>query len=280
MPNDTLIRPLFGSRDADTSGVTLNGPERQLHELRHRLTRRAWSRAGAVAEVLQSGTTRRVLTLTTRSALLVAGSALIAVSVAITLWTELGPGPLDVFIGAVRHHTGLPLSIAVWATVGSLIAVASVLGRRPGPGTFISPLLIGPVLQAALAALESFGPPNSNVVRLLLQCVAIAGIGLGAGALIVSGLGAGSGELLAGAASDRVQRPETAVRFGCEVTWIVLGVALGGPAGVGTVMVAAAVGPAVAKGYGAVDAMAARSAHGIDKRLAAVSATAQVLVDA
>lgn len=265
---------------ADTDGVTLDGPKRRLHPLRHRLARHAWSRAGAVAEVLQSGTTRRVLTLTTRSALLAVGSALIAVSVAVTLWTELGPGPLDVFIGAVRHHTGLPISLAVWATVGSLIALAWALGRRPGPGTFISPLLIGPMLQAALAALESFGAPESIVVRLVLQCVAIAGIGLGAGALIVSGLGAGSGELLASAASDRVGRPEPTVRFACEATWIVLGVALGGPAGIGTLMVAAAVGPAVAKGYAVVDAAAARSAVGIDKGLAVVSATARESVDA
>jgi len=215
-----------------------------------------------------------VLTVTTRSVLLAGGSALIAVSVAVTLWTELGPGPLDVFIGAVRHHTGLPISVAVWATVGSLIGIAWALGRRPGPGTFISPLLIGPMLQAALVALQSFGAPGSIAVRLVLQCVAIAGIGLGAGALIVSGLGAGSGELLAGAASDRARRPETTVRFVCEMTWIVLGVALGGPAGIGTLMVAGAVGPAVAKGYAVVDAAAARSAVGIDKGLAAVSATA------
>ncbi len=221
-----------------------------------------------------------MLTLTTRTALLVAGSALIAVSVAVTLWTGLGPGPLDVFIGAVREHTGLPISFAVWATVGTLIATAWALGRRPGPGTFISPLLVGPMLQASVAALESFGAPGSIVVRLLLQCVAIAGIGLGAGALIVSGLGAGSGELFAGAASDRVRRPEPTVRLVCEFTWIVVGVALGGPAGIGTLMVAAAVGPSVAKGYAVVDAAAARSTVGIDRGLAAVSATARESVGA
>lgn len=233
-----------------------------------------------MAEVLQSGTTRRVLTLTRRIALLVVGSSLIAVSVAVTLWTELGPGPLDVFIGAVRHRTGLPIAIAVWATVGTLIAVAWALGRRPGPGTIISPFLIGPMLQAAASALESFGAPGSIVVRLLLQCVAISGIGLGAGALIVSGLGAGTGELLASAASDRVHRPEPTVRLVCEATWIVLGVALGGPAGIGTLMIAGAIGPAVARGYAVVDAAAARSAVGVDRGLALVSATAREFVDA
>ena len=75
---------------------------------------------------------RRVLGLSTRITLLLTGSAIIAASVAVTLWTQLGPGPLDVFIGAVRVHTGLPLSIAVWLVVGLLIAVAWALGRRPG----------------------------------------------------------------------------------------------------------------------------------------------------
>ena len=247
--------------------------------IRERLARRAWSRAGAIAEVLRTRPPRRALRLTTRLGLLVSGSVLIAVSVSVTLWTQLGPGPLDVFIGAVRQHTGLPLSLAVWLTVGSLIAIATLLGRRPGPGTFLSPFIVGPALQSSLAMLESFGQPESLVVRLVLQCVAIVGIGLGAGALIVSGLGAGSGELLAGAASDRSGRPESAVRLVCEFTWIVAGVALGGPAGVGTVMVAAAIGPAVANGYRVVDAGVARSARSIDRSLENVSVAARESAD-
>ncbi len=221
-----------------------------------------------------------MLGFTTRVALLVAGAWMIAASVAVTLWTELGPGPLDVFIGAVRLHTGLPLSIAVWATVGGLIAIAFLLGRRPGMGTFIAPILIGPMLQSALAVLESFGAPESLLVRVALQCLAIAGIGIGSGALIVSGLGAGAGELLAGAASDRSGKSESLSRLACEMTWIVAGVALGGPAGLGTVMVAAAVGPAVARGYRLVDDWATRSAAGVERGLVAVSATARQLVDA
>ena len=224
-----------------------------------RLRRRAWSRAGAVAAVLATGPTRRALGLSTRVAMLVVGSLLIAASVAVTLWTELGPGPLDVFIGAVRNLTGLPMSVAVWATVGSLIAASWMLGRRPGFGTVMSPFLIGPMLQAVYAALETFDAPGSIVVRIALQLVAIFGIGLGAGALIVSGLGAGSGELFASAASDRTGHPESRIRPAIELSWIVLGVMLGGPAGLGTVMVATFIAPAVELGYRIVDALASRS---------------------
>ena len=224
-----------------------------------RLRRRAWSRAGAVAAVLATGPTRRALGLSTRVAMLFIGSLLIAASVAVTLWTGLGPGPLDVFIGAVRNLTGLPMSVAVWATVGSLIAVAWMLGRRPGFGTIASPFLIGPMLQSVHGALDAFDAPGSIIVRIALQSLAIFGIGLGAGALIVSGLGAGSGELFAGAASDRTGHPESRVRPAIELSWIVLGVVLGGPAGFGTVMVAAFIAPAVVHGYRIVDALVAGS---------------------
>ena len=197
--------------------------------------------------------------MSTRLAMLVLGSYVISGLLVVTLWTDLGPGPLDVFIGAIRNITGLPLTVAVWATVGSLIAVAWVLGRRPGFGTLLSPLLIGPMLQGTLAVLQTFGAPESIIVRLLLQVVAIFGIGIGAGALIVSGLGAGSGELFASAASDRVGHAESRVRPVIELSWIVMGVVLGGPAGIGTVMVAALIGPAVAHGHRMVDSAAARS---------------------
>jgi uncharacterized protein len=204
--------------------------------------------------------------------MLFVGSLLISASVAITLWNQLGPGPLDVFIGAVRMRTGLPLSIALWLTVGSLLVISWMLGRRPGLGTVLSPFMIGPMIQAIVAGLAEFDVPDSLGIRIALHLVAIAGIGVGAGALIVSGLGAGSGELLASAASMRVGQPETKVRFAIEMTWIVAGVALGGPAGLGTVLVALFVGPAVAYGYRFVDSIAAASIKGVANTHSAIIA--------
>ena len=234
-----------------------------------RLAGRAWSRAGAVAAVIDRGVPRRVLGLTTRFALLLSGSILIAASVAVTIWNELGPGPLDVFIGGIRRQTGLPLTLAVWLTVGAMIAVASMLGRRPGVGTVLSPLVVGLALQAALTSLEAVDPPDSIAVRLVVHLVAVAGLGVGAGALIVSGLGAGSGELLASATSDRSGRSESKTRTVCELSWIVLGVALGGPAGPGTLLVAVLVGPAVGLGFRFVDGIAVTSISTVSTALAA-----------
>jgi hypothetical protein len=214
----------------------------------------ALSRAGAIAVVLAGAPSTRAMRFSIRVALLVVGSVTIAVAVATTLWNGLGPGPLDVFIGAVRARTGLPLGATVWLVVGSMILASSLLGRRPGPGTVVSPLIIGAVMQAAATMLDSMDAPDALIARIVVHLVAIGAIGLGAGALIVSRLGAGSGELLAAAASDRSGRGEPRVRMAIELSWLVVGVALGGPVGLGTILLALMIGPSVAVGHRIVHA--------------------------
>jgi len=218
------------------------------------LSGRAWSRAGAVADVALTHRTRRVLAVTTQVAIFLTGATVLASSVAVLLWNDLGPGPLDVFVGAIRQLAGVPLAIALWATVGSMMVVATLLGRRPGPGTIVGPLIIGPTMQAVLAVLERFEHPAHVVVQLPVHLVAIAGVGLGAGAMVVSGIGSGTGELLAAAASDKSGHPQPRVRLVIESLWLIVGAALGGPVGFGTVLVALLIGPAVAAGYRAADA--------------------------
>lgn len=253
----------------DTSGPLTSPARRPILldvQVQHRLrtagrwmSSRAWSRAGAVAQVLATGTPRRIMARTSRFALFAGGSVLIGAAVAVMLWNQLGPGPLDVFIGAVRSRTGLPLTLAVWSTVFSLLGVAWLLGRRPGWGSVAGPVVVGPVMQLVLAQLDEVPPPSTLVFRIVVQLVAIAAVGIGAGATIASGLGAGSGELLAAAASDRSGHSEPRVRVAFELSWLVLGVALGGPIGLGTVIVALSIGPAVASGYRLVDAAMAYS---------------------
>ena len=217
------------------------------------MTRRAWTGVGAVAAMVATGPKRRVMAWTTRAALFVVGALVIAVSVAVMFWNGIGPGPFDLFVGGIHARTGLPLAFSLWITVASLITVAWALGRRPRPGTIVAPFLIGPVMQWALATMERVDRPAVLPLQVLVQLGAIAGIGIGVGALVVSGLGAGTGELLASATSSRTGRPEPLVRTGLELTWLTLGIVLGGPIGVGTVIVALSIGPAVARGYRFVD---------------------------
>ncbi len=219
------------------------------------LTGRAWSRAGAIAATMSASVPRGVGRLGLRVLMLLGGSLLIAVAVATMLWNSFGPGPLDVFIAGLRETTGMSLALAYWSAFGGMLALAVLLGRRPGPGTIVTPLILGPAVQVLLELLDRVGRPDPFPVQLVVHLSAIAVLGVGAGALIVSGLGAGTGELLATAASDRTGHPEPHLRIGFEMSWLAIGVLLGGPVGVGTVVVAALIGPAVAGGHRLVDGL-------------------------
>jgi uncharacterized membrane protein YczE len=255
------------------SSDVIDPPRTDAPAVRSPLRDMAWSRAGAIAVVLASAPSTKAMRLSVRVALLVAGSVAIAVAVATTLWNGLGPGPLDVFIGAVRTRTGLPLGPTVWLVVGSMILVSSLLGRRPGPGTLVSPLIIGAVMQVAATMLEPVDAPEVLVVRVVVHLLAVGAIGIGAGALIVSRLGAGSGELLASAASDRSGRAEPRVRMAIELSWLVVGVALGGPVGLGTVLLALTIGPSVAVGHRIVHGAVTRTSERSLAYAAAVAPT-------
>jgi uncharacterized membrane protein YczE len=196
---------------------------------------------------------RRTAAVTTRICLLATGATFIATGAAVTLWTGLGAGPMDVLILAINGRTGLAVPFVVWLVSGTLMAVATLVGRRPGLGTFLAPLIVGPVLGAVRSFLATVPPPSHTAAVVAWHVAGVATIGLGAGALIVAGLGPGSGELLAGATAGRTGRREPHIRVGFDLTWLAIGLLLGGPVGVGTLIVAVMLGPAVANGSRAVD---------------------------
>ncbi len=217
------------------------------------ISARAWTRAGAMAAVLATTPRRRALTAARRVTIHLSGSLLLSIAVALMLWNDFGPGPLDVFIVGIGHQTGIPLAVALWATVGSLLAVAWLMGRKPGLGSLATPIIVGPAIQGFLEVFSRFDAPAALPLKIVVQLVAITVLGVGAGAIIASGLGAGMGELLTKAASDRSGQPEPLVRLGFEMTWLAGGLLLGGPFGFGTLIVALMIGPSIARGYRLVD---------------------------
>lgn len=211
----------------------------------------------AAAAVFTVHRIRRTTAVTTRICLLAVGATFIATGVAVTLWTGLGAGPMDVLVATISERTGLALPFVVWLVAGTLMSAATLIGRRPGIGTVLAPLIVGPVLAAVRSFLATV-PPPSHTAAIGWHLAGVATIGLGAGALIVAGLGPGTGELLAGATAGRTGRREPHVRAGFEMTWLAFGLLLGGPVSVGTLIVAMLLGPAVANGKRIVDLATAR----------------------
>jgi hypothetical protein len=217
---------------------------------------------GSVLDVVAASPKRRAYAVSSRFALHLAGCAVIAIGVGAMLWNDFGPGPLDVLIGALRQYSGLPLTFAVWLTTGTLLLIAWSLGKRPGIGNLVTILTVAPLMQFTTIVLGQVEPPGAIPAKVAVHVLATAVVGLGAGMNLVARLGAGTSELLAASLAYRTGYPVARVRMACEVSWLALGVTLGGPIGVGTVIVAVLIGPFVASAYRTVDTafITARSA--------------------
>jgi uncharacterized membrane protein YczE len=169
------------------------------------------------------------------------GLGAFGVSLAFLVRSRLGLDPWDVLHQGLARHTGL--AIGTWSILVGLVVLALwiPLHQRPGIGTVCNVVLVGVVLDATLAVF-----PQQQTVAARWICL-IVGIGLNAvatGAYVGAGLGPGPRDgLMVGLAarghSIRV------VRTSIEVTVLLVGIALGGTAGIGTVAFALCIGPLV-----------------------------------
>jgi uncharacterized membrane protein YczE len=170
-------------------------------------------------------------------------TGLVAMGGGIGLMAEagLGLGPWDVIHQGLALRTGLSLgSLNIAVGVGVLLLWLP-LRQRPGIGTVLNVLVIGLVVDLTLALLPE---PEHLAVRVPAMLAGVVLMGVGSGLYIGAGLGPGPRDGLMTGVAARGHSVRS-VRTALEVTVLVLGWALGGTVGVGTVVLALAIGPLV-----------------------------------
>ena len=90
--------------------------------------------------------------------------------------------------------------------------------------------------------------PDSFIFRLILASFAVLSVGIGSGIYLVANLGPGPRDGLMTGLQKKTNFPIAAVRAFLEITVVSIGWYLGGIVGVGTLLFAFGVGPAVALG--------------------------------
>ncbi|RKN51312.1 YczE/YyaS/YitT family protein [Micromonospora endolithica] len=172
---------------------------------------------------------------------LYAGLLLYGVSMALMIRSGLGLNPWDVFHEGVSERTGLSFGTVTIATGVAVLLLWIPLRQRPGLGTVSNVVVIGLVVDAALALL----PPGLPLgVRIALLVAGIVGNGAATGLYLGARLGPGPRDgLMTGYVARRPGRSIRLVRTVIEIVVLVLGVLLGGTLGLGTVAYALAIGP-------------------------------------
>jgi uncharacterized membrane protein YczE len=181
-----------------------------------------------------------------RSAWLVSGLLLCACGIVAFLESRLGLPPWDVLHQGIAKHTPLSFGLANEVVAVVILFLAWRLGSRPGLGTIANAVLIGlfVVLIQPLSVVQHLaGWPLP--ARIVLLTAGLAFFGVGSAFYIGAALGAGPRDslMLVGALRSGVRIG--AVRAALEGTALVAGVVLGGTVGVGTLVFALLIGPAV-----------------------------------
>lgn len=181
-----------------------------------------------------------------RVAALFLGLLLIAVAIVCLLESRLGLAPWDVLhLGIARHS---PLTIGTASVVVGLIVllIAWGLGQPPGFGTVANAIAIG-LFVDLLRSLEGVSRLSEAGVagRGLLLVAGVVLFGVGSALYIGAGLGAGPRDSLMLVLSRRSGARIAVVRASIELVVLVIGFALGGIVGAGTVAVAFLLGPSV-----------------------------------
>ena len=178
-----------------------------------------------------------------RVSILLTGWVLVSLGIVSVLRAGLGAGPLDVLNVGVASRLGVQVGTASWVTMGTIIAVAMILGARPGPATFVSTFFVGSLVNVFLDLILT---PDSFAARLVLLCVGVAILYLGVCLSVVAGLGYSAVDMLMFALGGKGLSLRVA-RWGIELTAVTAGVLLGGTAGIATILIALSAGPSLVR---------------------------------
>jgi len=174
----------------------------------------------------------------------VAGEWLFGTGEALLVAANLGNSPWTTFAQGVSLHTPLSIGVATQVISFAVLLCWIPLRERPGLGTILNAILIGVAIDATLAYLPHEG---ALAVRIGSVLLGIAVVGLGSGLYLTARLGPGPRDGLMTGLNARYGWPLAVVRTAIELTVTVVGFALGGRVGVGTLAFALLIGPTVAR---------------------------------
>ncbi|MDA7562482.1 hypothetical protein N8727_02930 [Candidatus Pelagibacter sp.] len=156
-----------------------------------------------------------------------------------------GASPWSVFAQGIALNVDFSIGvITILVSIGVLIFWVP-LNQKPGIGTILNAIIIGLMIDVCIKFVPT---PENYIYQILLAIVAVLTVGLGGGIYLVANLGAGPRDGLMVGLQKKTNLPIAAVRGSLEITVMSIGWYLGGTVGVGTLLFAFGIGPAVALG--------------------------------
>ena len=156
-----------------------------------------------------------------------------------------GASPWSVLAQGISLNVDLSIgTITLFISIGVLLFWLP-LNQKPGIGTILNALIIAVMIDICIKFVPT---PENYIPQLILAVIGVLITGFGGSIYLVANLGAGPRDGLMVGLQKKTNMPIAAVRAFLEITVVTIGWYLGGTVGVGTLLFAFGIGPAVALG--------------------------------
>jgi|TARA_B110000196_G_scaffold170261_1_gene146235 uncharacterized membrane protein YczE len=145
---------------------------------------------------------------------------------------------------SIKFNWSIGLSTFICSII--VLSMWIPLGQKPGLGTIMNIIIIAGILDLSIYQFDF----SSNIffINFLTALLGTITVGLGSGIYLIANLGSGPRDGLMTGLQKKYGYTIASVRTSIEVTVVLLGWFLGGTVGIGTLIFAFGIGPAVAFG--------------------------------
>ena len=161
-----------------------------------------------------------------------------------------GASPWSVLAQGISLNVNYSIGVITFIISIIVLIIWIPLKQKPGMGTILNALIIATMIDLCINFVPS---PESYISQIILALIAVLTVGIGGGIYLVANLGPGPRDGLMIGLQKVSNLPIAAVRAFIEISVVSIGWYLGGTVGIGTLLFAFGIGPAVALGLYLVD---------------------------
>ena len=173
------------------------------------------------------------------------GLTLFGLGEGLLLVSLTGASPWSVLAQGISLHIDLSIGVITFFISLLVIFLWIFLDQKPGMGTILNAVIIAFMIDLSI---NFVGTPNNYFSQLLMAIISVLLVGLGSGFYLIANLGPGPRDGLMTGLQRKTNFPIATVRAFLEISVVLTGWYLGGKVGIGTLLFAFGVGPAVALG--------------------------------
>ena len=173
------------------------------------------------------------------------GLTLFGLGEGLLLVSLTGASPWSVLAQGISLHIDLSIGVITFFVSSFVLFLWFFLDQKPGIGTIMNIIIIAIMIDVSIFYIET---PENYVSKIIMAVIAVLIVGLGSGFYLIANLGPGPRDGLMLGVQIKTNFPIALVRAFLEITVVAIGWYLGGTVGIGTLLFAFGVGPAVALG--------------------------------